>query len=564
MNLKPRFMVLTGFLFMVSAIAVSWAVQTLAEGIIEQWAPRFIVKQALYDKSRTLQPIVRELALSRQLASSTFIRNWARNPNNEELASSALKELEIYRQNFQENNYFAAFLSNGYYYHNNAQNEFTGREFRYILDAEKESDSWFFSLIQQQRDIHININPDLDLGVTKLWIDVLIRDGNDILGVVGTGIDLSVFLNSIVKENDQGITSLFVDHSGAIQLHRNKDLIDFSSISKQKDTHKTINLIFKQEEDRIAIHEAMKEVETGNKLVETLFVDVLGKRQLVGIVYLPEIDWYEITLIDLDVMLPLSHFSTILFVYILTLLTALAVFNYAINRLVLNPISQLDQAMDLIEKGENPSKLIKRNGEGEVGRLIRRFMQMAQTILDSRRELEQKVQDRTAALERLTQIDPLTELYNRRGMTERMDEKINRANRENNQIGLLLLDIDWFKELNDTGGHAAGDDALKVVANVIKTTIRSYDLAARWGGDEFLILLQPADDQTVAQLAERLRSAIATYTFTKEKISISASIGGCLSSEGEQIDDLLQNADQALYKAKALGRNRFCAYDTPS
>lgn len=549
---------------MVSAIAVSWAVQTLAEGIIEQWAPRFIVKQALYDKSRTLQPIVRELALSRQLASSTFIRNWARNPNNEELASSALKELEIYRQNFQENNYFAAFLSNGYYYHNNAQNEFTGREFRYILDAEKESDSWFFSLIQQQRDIHININPDLDLGVTKLWIDVLIRDGNDILGVVGTGIDLSVFLNSIVKENDQGITSLFVDHSGAIQLHRNKDLIDFSSISKQKDTHKTINLIFKQEEDRIAIHEAMKEVETGNKLVETLFVDVLGKRQLVGIVYLPEIDWYEITLIDLDVMLPLSHFSTILFVYILTLLTALAVFNYAINRLVLNPISQLDQAMDLIEKGENPSKLIKRNGEGEVGRLIRRFMQMAQTILDSRRELEQKVQDRTAALERLTQIDPLTELYNRRGMTERMDEKINRANRENNQIGLLLLDIDWFKELNDTGGHAAGDDALKVVANVIKTTIRSYDLAARWGGDEFLILLQPADDQTVAQLAERLRSAIATYTFTKEKISISASIGGCLSSEGEQIDDLLQNADQALYKAKALGRNRFCAYDTPS
>ncbi len=558
MNLKPRFVVLTALLFIVSAIAVSWSVRTLAEGIIEQWAPRFIIKQALYDKNRTLQPILRELALARQLASSSFIKEWARDSENPALTSNAFSELENYRQNFQDGSYFVAFLSNGHYFHNNAQNEFSGNEFRYILDPKQESDSWFYRLIEQKRDIHINVNPDVKLGITKLWIDVLVRDGEDILGIVGTGLDLTSFLNSVVKETDQGITSLFVDHSGAIQLHRDKTLIDFSSISKEKGARKTIDLIFMEEDDRESIHRAMKEVETRKKHVASAFVNVLGQRQLVGIVYLPEIDWYEITLIDLQAILPLSHFSTIILAHIVTLLTALGLFYFAINRLVLTPISQLDQAMQLIEKGKNPSGQIQHSGDDEVGRLIHRFMQMAQTILNSRRELEQKIQDRTADLERLAQIDPLTELYNRRGMTARLEEKIHRAHRENREIGLLWLDIDWFKEINDTMGHAAGDNALTMVAERIKDTIRSYDLAARWGGDEFLILLQPADEKTLAQLAERLRSAIANNPINT--ISITVSIGGCLSRDGEQIGSLLQNADQALYEAKAQGRNRFCAY----
>lgn len=553
-------MILTALLFIASAIAVSGAVQTLAEGIVEEWAPRYITKQALYDKSRTLQPIMRELALSRQLASSQFIIDWAYSQNDPKLTRSALIELEGYRKNFKDNSYFVAFLSSGAYYHNNAKNEFKGKELRYTLDPKKESDAWFYNLIKQERDIHININPDIELKVTKLWIDVLIRDGDKILGIVGTGLDLTDFLNNVVEENDDGVTSLFIDHYGAIQLHRDKTLIDFGSIGNEGETQKTIDLIFNKKADRLNIRKEMEQLAQGEKNVATTFVDILGQRQLVGIVYLPEIDWYEITLIDLRQILPFSQFYTIVLVNIFTLLFALIIFHFTLNRLVLTPINQLDKAMGLIEKGEYIDVMVKSRDKGELGRLIQRFSKMAKSVLESRRNLEQKVQDRTVALERLTQIDPLTGLYNRRGMAERMEIQINRAVREKNCIGLLWIDIDLFKEINDTHGHDIGDTALKVVADIINNTIRPYDLAARWGGDEFLVLLQPADDEILAQLAERIRSAIQSHTFDNEEVLITVSIGGCLSTEAQSIDNLLKSGDQALYKAKELGRNRYYNY----
>ena len=560
LNLRPIFMALTAMLFVASAIAVSWSVRTLAEVIIEQWATRFITKQALYDKSRTIQPILREVALSRQLATAQFIRDWARNPEDPALTKNALRELETYRQNFQDRSYFIAFLNTGRYYHNNADNEYANNEFRYILDPDKKADSWFYDLIKQKRDIHINVNPDVELGITKLWIDVLIRDGNDILGIAGTGLDLTEFLNNVVEESEPGITSLFVDHTGAIQLHRDKTLIDFGSISKEQRAHKTIDLIFSESDDRRNIYAAMKTLEVGKKNVATTFVDVNGHRHLAGILYLPEIDWHEITLIDLDVLLPLSQFSTILFAYIATLLGALILFNFSLNRLVLNPLNRLDLAMDQVEKGRNPASVIKNGGPGEVGRLIRHFMQMAQTVLASRRDLEEKVRDRTAALERLAKVDPLTELLNRRGMTERMEMNLNKARREDSTVGILWIDVDAFKEINDTHGHAVGDDALKAVAQIIQTSIRPYDLAARWGGDEFLVLLHPADSVTLARIGERLRSEVAAHQGLVENVSLTVSIGGCLSTDNQRIDSLLQNADQALYEAKTNGRNRFFAY----
>jgi diguanylate cyclase (GGDEF)-like protein len=549
-------MLVTALVFIVTAGAVSWSVRTLAEGIIEQWAPRYITKQTLYDKSRTLQPILRELALSRQLATSNTIKQWARSPQNESLQAIALDELENYRQNFQDKSYFVALLSNGHYYHNNALDEFRGKEFRYILDPSKQEDSWFYNLIEQKRDIHINVNPDVELGITKLWIDVLIKDGEDILGMVGTGLDLTTFLNSVVEEVEPGIHSFFIDHAGAIQFHRDKAMIDFGSVMKSKTDHKAIDLIFDNKNDLDVIYQLMHELESGDTQVVTTFVDMHGSRQLVGLVYLPEIDWYKITLIDLSIFLPVSHFTKIVVVFIATLLIALMLMNLVLNRLVLNPISELDKALVLFEKGQNPKSEITNRRRGELGRVINHFIQMADAVLQSKRDLELKVQERTAELERLTQIDPLTELYNRRGMAEQIEASLNRAEREDLPLGLLWIDIDWFKDINDTYGHSAGDESLKAIAEVIRETIRSYDMAARWGGDEFLVLLVNVDESELAQLAERLCLQISHHEFS-DRFSISVSIGGSMYVKGQNIDTLLQNADQALYKAKDNGRNGF-------
>ena len=561
MNLRPRFLLLTALFFLVVA-APSWlAVRAMADSIFAQWAMRYAEKQVLYDKSRTLLPILREVALARQLANSDVLRHWARAPDDARSTQLAFAELESYRQNFQDKSYFVALLNNGKYFHDNASKEFAGKEFRYVLDAKAAKDAWFFDLIRQKRALHINVNPDLNLGITKLWIDVLIRDGDDILGMVGTGLDLTSFINNVVEEHVPGVTSLFVDHAGAIQIHRNQKLIDFGSVSKSPAQQNTIQLLFERKQDQAAVMNAMNSLEARDKTVATVFVSVDGKRHLAGVTYLPEIDWYEITLLDLGLLLPFSEFTGLMAVYALTLIGLLVLFNLALRHYVVTPLENLDQAMSLVESGQYSAPALDKLGTGEINHLMHRFVTMAHAVAQARRDLESKVQERTAALERLTLIDPMTELLNRRGMLARLEAELQRSRRESGHLGILWLDVDRFKEVNDQFGHAAGDQAIKTIARLIEQTVRTYDAVSRWGGDEFLVLLPHADQGSLDMLGERLRTAVEKCTSVTsesgEVIRLSVSVGGHLQVNDDTIDTMLQRGDNALFAAKSQQRNSY-------
>lgn len=566
MNLKPRILLLTGLLVIASALAAWWVARQQAVGIVEQWAVRYAEKQVLYDKSRMMQPILREIALARQLAGSRQIREWARTPDDPELTQNAIAEMENFRLNFADQSYFLVLRESGRYYHNNAKNEFAGKQLRYRLDQKKPADQWFYDIMRQQREMHLNVNPDVNLGVTKLWIDVLIRDGNDILGVAGTGLDLSQFIREVVNNPQPGIASLFLDHEGAIQVYRDERLIDFSSITKGASERKTIDLLFDRAGDRTAILSAMKELEKLQTTVITRFVEMNGKPYLAGVAYLPEIGWYEITLLDLSVVLPLTSFSGILLVYGLTLLAALALFNLVLGRLVLRPMAHLEQAIQKVQNGQFSPESLPTGGKDEIGRLMGHFKEMAQTVWQARSELEDKVKERTEALERLTHTDPLTELLNRRGMTERIEAARSRSQRENSRFGLLLLDVDTFKDINDQHGHGVGDQALILIAELIHSIIRPYDSAARWGGDEFLILALDCDAATLTRLGQRICTTVAeTRRLTDHEdqpIRLTLSIGGALVGS-EDAEVALSKADQALYAAKDAGRNCLRLFVSP-
>jgi len=562
-NLRPRFLLLSLLFFLVVAIPSWWALRTLADSITAQWAVRFAEKQALYDKSRTLQPILREVALSRQLAQSRTLREWAQQPQDAALKAAALEELESYRLNFQDRSYFVALLKNGHYYHNNAANEFAGREFRYVLDPKAAKDVWFFDLVRQKRDLHINVNPDFDLGITKLWIDVLIRDEDQILGMTGTGLDLRQFIREVVVEQQAGVTNLFVDHAGAIQIHRDLSLIDFGSVTKNGGERKTLDLLFDRVQDRTEVLAAMKVLETQQRNVETRFVTLQGRRHLAAVVYLPEIDWYQITLLDLNVLLPLSEFSVLLLLYLLTIAGTLLLFTLALQRYVLRPLRWLDEGMTLVEAGQPVDASQARLGTGEIGRVLQRFVTMAQVVGESRRDLEAKVSERTQALALLSQTDPLTGLLNRRGMTERLQAELARNLREGQRLGVLWLDVDHFKSFNDRHGHAVGDRVLEAIAQVVTQTIRPYDAAARWGGDEFLVMMSSASQATLDQLGQRLLQAIvdcqAVSGADGQPLALSVSIGGHLATDGDDLESVLHHGDEALYAAKHAGRQTYRA-----
>ncbi|HMT06561.1 MAG TPA: diguanylate cyclase [Pyrinomonadaceae bacterium] len=166
----------------------------------------------------------------------------------------------------------------------------------------------------------------------------------------------------------------------------------------------------------------------------------------------------------------------------------------------------------------------------------------------------EELRAKAGEFEQLSVTDALTGLLNRRYIEQRLDEEVKRSNRHGYPMSFLLLDVDHFKSYNDNFGHPAGDVALKLVANVIKDTLRGADVAARFGGEEFAILLPQTVDEEAAAIAERVRRNIEATEFPHREVTVSIGVASC-SSELCSTNGLVDAADKALYDAKHRGRN---------
>ena len=156
--------------------------------------------------------------------------------------------------------------------------------------------------------------------------------------------------------------------------------------------------------------------------------------------------------------------------------------------------------------------------------------------------------------EQLSVTDALTGLLNRRYLEERVAEEIKRSHRHGFQMCLMMIDVDEFKSYNDNFGHPQGDKALKIVAQKLKETLRGADVASRYGGEEFSILLPQTTTGEAKIIAERIRQKIENTKFPNRRVTISIGIAGS-SSKVNLTEDLIAAADSALYKAKREGRN---------
>lgn len=164
-------------------------------------------------------------------------------------------------------------------------------------------------------------------------------------------------------------------------------------------------------------------------------------------------------------------------------------------------------------------------------------------------------------------LDALTGFYNRRQLEERIKQEIASAKRQKTSLCAIMTDIDYFKKVNDTYGHAAGDLVLKSVSKIMRSQLREYDIAARYGGEEFAILLPFTNEEEAAMVAERLRKSVENKVIDISKANSDAKIKniqvtislGVYKFNGKD-DELLKNADKALYKAKETGRNKVVIY----
>jgi two-component system cell cycle response regulator len=172
-------------------------------------------------------------------------------------------------------------------------------------------------------------------------------------------------------------------------------------------------------------------------------------------------------------------------------------------------------------------------------------------------------QQKFQAASELSVTDPLTQLYNRRFFEEYLEREINRLGQNGDGLCLLVIDIDDFKALNDSYGHAAGDEILKQIARAMKESVRETDLLARFGGEEFVVVLNGTDIRGATFLAEKLRTNVAETSFIVDDSMrprrATVSIG--LARYKGSRTDLFNSADAALYRAKNSGKNCVVAAD---
>jgi diguanylate cyclase (GGDEF)-like protein len=270
--------------------------------------------------------------------------------------------------------------------------------------------------------------------------------------------------------------------------------------------------------------------------------------------------WILISEIDADEAFAevgrLKNISVIVSIIILFFILASA---FLIERTVTTPIRRLKMGVDQIRQGELGCHL-QFNSNDEIGFLASAFNDMTDHLLDSKNSLEEQ----NRRLVEMSIKDGLTEVYNHRYLRDALNTELQRAERYNTPFSCLMIDIDYFKVVNDTYGHLFGDYVLHNMAKILKNISRQIDIVGRYGGEEFMILLPNTDMEHAVEMANKILTSVREHHFSQvgRHCQITVSIG--ISEYGESVikdNDLIEQADSALYQAKKQGRNQICKYN---
>jgi diguanylate cyclase (GGDEF)-like protein len=281
-------------------------------------------------------------------------------------------------------------------------------------------------------------------------------------------------------------------------------------------------------------------------------VDVLGSLKQV-----PRVGWAVMAEIPTDAAYhQVRRFRDMTLAIVAGLLLAVTAIAYYLALIIVRPLERLTKGAAEVAEGDLAVDLP--TATGEVGELTYVFNHMVGRLRQSRQQLDavnETLRQRNEELERLSASDSLTGLSNRRILTQRLSEELLRSQRQNHSFTVVMLDVDHFKKYNDAHGHPAGDEVLKRVANILRTSTRAGDCTARYGGEEFAVLLSGKGAEEATQLAERIRERVAEEEFTAGRITISAGIAE-FPHHGHTAEAVISSADEALYQAKRDGRNR--------
>jgi diguanylate cyclase (GGDEF)-like protein len=399
-----------------------------------------------------------------------------------------------------------------------------------------------------------------------LGVVVPIRDKNEIIGILKSNVNIMGPLTDVVQKFD-------LRSRGGMKIVRTGGLIvaERGVVPLTARINKALVGALRQKESGTAIISE----NDGNQLVAYFPIPItMGSEQFGFGGKQESIDhikgnkgeaWSVVVSRSESEISETAHKTTIVIVFvgmIFTLLTATVAL--VLGKWAAKPIVELATTAQAIGEGYFDARAeVGTNDEiGCLAKSLNRMAENLQTTMTSRDELIYEVKQRKKVEEKLRVLsttDELTGAYNRRAFNEYLGANIDRAMRYNEHLSMFLLDIDNFKKINDTYGHDVGDLVLKALARVVRESVRQQDIVARWGGEEFTILLPQTGKDAALQLAERLRKNIAVNDFPKVG-RITVSIGLAELQVDDTSDALVKRADLALYQAKDSGRNivKYC------
>jgi diguanylate cyclase (GGDEF)-like protein len=282
--------------------------------------------------------------------------------------------------------------------------------------------------------------------------------------------------------------------------------------------------------------------------------------EVVGTLHtVPDLEWGVVAVKDRSIAYAeIARLRNVTMALICAVLLIIGLAAYLLGMTIVRPLDRLTQGATKVAGGDLDI-ILPSHGRSEVGYMTEVFNDMVgrlRLFRDENTAINQKLRDRNDELRELSITDSLTGLYNRTHLPELLERELARARRRQLPFSILMMDIDHFKRFNDTYGHLAGDEQLRLVAQILRNLLRACDAGARYGGEEFLILLTETGPEGALFFAEKLRARVEEVRSQREQ-AVTVSIGvASFPDDGDDIEGVIREADAALYRCKRGGRNQ--------
>jgi signal transduction histidine kinase/DNA-binding response OmpR family regulator len=367
-------------------------------GVVGEMGSAFATEYTLREKGRILTPLQREVGLCETLTRMPSLVAWVNNEDDPALRTAALRDLEAFRAQFREKSCFFVIRDSGNYYFRDETSGAKGDRPAYALSAQNPKDAWFYSTLREVDRLHLNVDKSVVRGQTMVFINTVVHSGTDRVAVAGTALNLEAFIKRLIQTQNPAVTPILVDPSGAIQAHRDPTLIDQNTLSKKDEDRSTIYRLIPQAQERQKLRETFAQLKSDPEKTATFPLTIEGQQRMASVAYLPEIDWFLVSLIDLSSAVKMSEFAPLMLVILSALGGLVVAISLLVNRTVLKPLGNLAALARSIASGDYSARAAQ-SGKDEIGELTRTFNSMLDRIEAHTGELEQRVDQRTSQLQ---------------------------------------------------------------------------------------------------------------------------------------------------------------------